>query len=145
MVLANLEKSDVTKHVIQTLINMSSRKTTKSHALLTISDLIEKLKTKYDFLKHVEIKDTRFLEIDEPVTVMSDIDDVKSDDLAKALYDIIKTTNIALGKDAGYFFIKELRNNLGEEYNVTIEEMGLDLGLMQLEFEVSDISKKLSE
>ena len=145
MVLANLEKSDVIKHVIQTLINMSSRKTTKSHALLTISDLIEKLKTKYDFLKHVEIKDTRFLEIDEPVTVMSDIDDVKSDDLAKALYDIIRTTNIALGKDAGYFFIKELRNNLGEEYNVTIEEMGLDLGLMQLEFEVSDISKKLSE
>ena len=147
MVLPNIEKSDVIKHVIQTLIDMSSRKTTKGHALLTMSDLIEKLKTKYDFLKHVEIKDTRFLEIDEPVTVMSesDIDNVKSDEIAKALYDIIKTTNIALGKDAGYFFIKELRRNLGEEYNLTIEEMGLDLGLMQLEFEVSDISKKLSE
>ena len=141
----NIEKSDVIKHVIQTLIDMSSRKTTKGHALLTMSDLIEKLKTKYDFLKHVEIKDTRFLEMDEPVTVMSDIDNVKSHELAKALYDIIKTTNIALGKNAGYFFIKELRRNLGEEYNLTIEEMGLDLGLMQLEFEVSDISKKLSE
>lgn len=141
----NIDKSDVMRHVIHTLIDMSSRKTTKAHALLTISDLIEKLKTKYDFLKHVEIKDTRFLEMDEPVTVMSDIDNVKPDEIAKALYDIIKTTNIALGKDAGYFFIKELRNNLGEEYALTIEEMGLDLGLMQLEFEVSDISKKLSE
>jgi len=143
--LPNIEKSDVIKHVIQTLIDMSSRKTTKGHALLTMADLIEKLKIKYDFLKHVEIKDTRFLEMDEPVTVMSDIDNVKSHELAKALYDIIKTTNIALGKNAGYFFIKELRRNLGEEYNLTIEEMGLDLGLMQLEFEVSDISKKLSE
>ena len=141
----NIEKSDVMRHVIQTLIDMSSRKTTKSHALLTMSDLIDKLKTKYDFLKHVEIKDTRFLEMDEPVTVMSDIDNVNPDEIAKALYDIIKTTNNALGKNAGYFFIKELRNNLGEDYNSTIEEMGLDLGLMQLEFEVSDISKKLSE
>ena len=141
----NIEKSDVMRHVIQTLIDMSSRKTTKSHALLTMSDLIDKLKTKYDFLKHVEIKDTRFLEMDEPVTVMSDIDNVNTDEIAKALYDIIKTTNNTLGKNAGYFFIKELRNNLGEDYNSTIEEMGLDLGLMQLEFEVSDISKKLSE
>ena len=141
----NIEKSDVMRHVIQTLIDMSSRKTTKSHALLTMSVLIDKLKTKYDFLKHVEIKDTRFLEMDEPVTVMSDIDNVNTDEIAKALYDIIKTTNNTLGKNAGYFFIKELRNNLGEDYNSTIEEMGLDLGLMQLEFEVSDISKKLSE
>lgn len=141
----DIEKSDVIKHVIQTLIDMSSRKTTKSHALMTMSELIEKLKTKYDFLKHVEIKDTRFLEMDEPVTVMSEVDNVKSDEIAKALYDIIKTTNNALGKNAGYFFIKELRSNLGEEYTITIEEMGLDLGLMQLEFEVSDISKKLSE
>ena len=139
----NLDNSDVVKQVIQTLLDVSSRKTTQGQALVTMADLIEKLREKYDFLKHVEIKDTRFMEMEEPVTVMSDIDKVRSDNVGKALYDIIKTMNSSLGKDAGHFFIKEVRNKIEEEYGATIEEMGLDLGLMQLEFEVSDMTKKL--
>ena len=139
-----LEKSEIVKHVLQTLIDISSRKTTQGHAVLTMYELIKKLQEKYDFLKHIEIKDTRFLEVEDPVTVMSDIDKVEPSDIGKALYDIIKTMNTALGKNAGYFFIKELKNNIGDMYNsVMIEEMGLDLGLMQLEFEINEMTKKL--
>jgi len=141
--LPELDNSDIVKHVIQTLIDISSRKTTKGQALITMSELLSKLKNKYDFLKHIEIKDTRFLEMDEPVTIMTSLDNLKSNELSKALYDIIKTTNKSLGKDAGFFFIKELRKNLGESYALKVEEMGLDLGLMQLEFEINEISKKL--
>ena len=139
----DLENSDIMKRVIQTLIEISGRKTTKGQALSTMSELIINLKKKYNFLKHIEIKDNRFLEMEEPVTVMTDLDDIKSNELSKALYDIIKTTNKLLGKDAGFFFIKELKRNLGEDYTLSMEEMGLDLGLMQLEFEIDEISKKL--
>jgi len=141
--LPELENSEVFRHVLQTLVNISGRKTTQDHAVTTLSSLIEKLKDKYVFLKHIEIKDTRFLEMEEPVTVMRDIDKVRSDDVGKALYDIIKTMNIALGKDAGHFFIRELKNNIGDVYNSLIEDMGVDLGLMQLEIEVSEMTKKL--
>jgi hypothetical protein len=81
--------------------------------------------------------------MDEPVTVMSGIDTVKSDDVGDALYDIIRTMNTVLGKDAGHFFIKELRDNIEEEYYSTIEDMGLDLGLMQLEYEISEFEKRI--
>ena len=138
-----LENSDVVKHVLQTLINISSRKTTSGQAISTLYDSVNKLRAKYSFLKHVEIKDTRFLEFDDPITVMSEIDGIKSNNVGRALYDIIKTMNSSLGKDAGYFFIKELRNRMEEDYISTIEEMGLDLGLMQLEFEVNEMTKKL--
>lgn len=138
-----IENSEVVRHVLQKLIDISSRKTTKGHAVSTMYELIKKLEEKYDFLRHVEIKDTRFLEMDEPITVMSDIDIVKSDNVGDALYDIIKTLNIALGKDAGHFFIKELRNSIGEVYYSTIEDMGLDLGLIQLEHEIDELEKKL--
>jgi len=141
--LPQLENSDVVKHVLQTLINISSRKTTSGQAISTLYDSVNKLRAKYSFLKHVEIKDTRFLEFDDPITVMSEIDGIKSNNVGRALYDIIKTMNSSLGKDAGYFFIKELRNRMEEDYISTIEEMGLDLGLMQLEFEVNEMTKKL--
>ena len=138
-----IENSEVVRHILQKLINISSRKTTKVQAITTMFESIKKLQSKYDFLKHIEIKDTRFLETEDPVTVMSDINNVKLNDVGKALHDIIKTINTNLGSGAGYYFIKELKNNIGENYFSAIEEMGLDFGVMQLEFEVNEMTKKL--
>jgi hypothetical protein len=138
-----VENSEVVRHVLQTLVDISGRKTTQIQAVLTLSELIKKLEEKYTFLKHIEVKDVRYSEMDAPISVMSDIDGVESNDIGKALYDIIKTMNTNLGKDAGHFFIRELRNRLGDTYSSTIEEMGVYLGLMQLEFEVDEMTKKL--
>lgn len=138
-----IENSEVVKHILQKIIDISTRKTTEGHAVSTMNGLIKKLEEKYNFLRHVEIKDARFLEIAEPITVMSDINVVKSNNVGEALYDIITTMNNTLGKEAGHFFIKELRDNIEEEYYSTIEEMGLDLSVMQLEYEVNELEKKL--
>ena len=138
-----LENSEVVKHVLQKLIDISSRKTTTGHAVSTMHDLIKNLERKYSFLKNIEIKDIRFLEMSEPITVMSDINGVKLIEVGKALSDIIKTMNLRLGNEAGHFFIKELKNSIADEYSTTIEEIGLDLGLMQLEFEVNKMAKEL--
>ena len=138
-----IENSEVVKYMLQKLIDISSRKTTEGHAVSTMYESIKKLENKYDFLRHITIKDARFLEIGEPITVMSDINIVKSDNVGEALYDIITTMNNALGKDAGHFFIKELRDNIEADYQSSIEEMGLDLGLMQLENEIKKLEKKL--
>ncbi len=139
----DVSNSEIVNHVLTNLINMSSRKTTKEEAYSIMDDLIKRFKNKYDFLENIEIKDTRFLELQEPITIMSGIDDVESDKIGKALYDIIRDMNVSLGKKAGHFFIKELRTRIGENYTTKIEDMGLDLGLMQLEFEVSQMTKKL--
>lgn len=138
-----INNSEVVRHVLKKIFDISSRKTNEGHTVSTMHESIKKLENKYDFLRHITIKDARFLEIGEPITVMSDINVVKSDNVGEALYDIITTMNNALGKDAGHFFIKELRDNIEEEYQTTIEEMGLDLGLMQLENEIKKLEKKL--
>lgn len=138
-----VENSEVVRHVLETLVDISGRKTTQIQAVSTLNELIKKLGRKYDFLKHIEIKDVRYSEMGDPISVMSDIDEVKSNDIGKALRDIIKMMNINLGKEAGHFFIREFRNRIGDAYTTTMEEMGVDLGLMQLEFEVSEMTKKL--
>ena len=138
-----IDNSELVGYVLRKLVDISSRKTTQEQAFSTMSGLIKKFQNKYDFLRHVEVKDTRFSELQDPITVMSDFDNVKSDQVGKALYDIIKNMNESLGKNAGHFFIKELRTKIDENYATIIEDMGLDLGLMQLEFEVSQMTKKL--
>jgi len=139
------KNSEIIKHVLDTLINISSRKTTKGHALFTMNELMQTLREKYNFLKHIEINDNRFSESQEPITIMSDINSINTNEIGDALYDIIKTMNLKLGKEAGHFFIKELKNNLQENYGESFEEMGLDLGLMQLEYEINELTKKIQK
>jgi len=141
--MTEMENSEVIRHVLDKLINITSRKTTSGHAISTLFKSIKELEKKYGFLKHIEIKDTQFIELEEPITVMSDIDNVSSDDIGRALYDIIKSMNSNLGDNAGHFFIKELKNSIEDDYNTTMVNMGLDLGLMQLEFEINEMTKKL--
>ena len=142
--MAELENSEVVKHVLENLISISSRKTTLGTAISTLDDSLKKLRPKYDFLKHVEIKDTRYFEIGEPVSVMSSINNIRSNDVGKALQDIIKNMNTNLGKNAGYFFIKELQNNIGGNYTSVMKDMGVDLGLLQLETEINKLGKTIA-
>jgi hypothetical protein len=140
-----LEKSDIIKNLLSTVIDISGRKTNKGYAISTMDSLIKKLKTRFEFLKHVQIKDTRFSEDEDSVSVVSDINAIESSEVGKAINEIITTMDRSLGKNAGHFFIKEIQNTLSDEYNSSIKDMGVDLGLLQLEREVEEWEKMTTQ
>ena len=141
--MVEIENSEIIRKVLNTLVSISSRKTTEGYAVSIMDTLIKRLEGTYEFLKHVEVSDTRFLEDDATISVMSDIDSVQPTEIGKAIHDIIVTMNESLGKDAGHFFIKEISRNIGDDYHSTIKDMGVDLGLMQLEHEVNELEKRV--
>ena len=143
--MAELEKSKVVKNLLNVLIDISGRKTDKGHAIYTLDSVMKKLEVKYDFLKHVVIEDTRYVEGRNPIDVLSDINQVDSSKMGEAIHDIITTMDNSLGEDAGYFFIKEIRRNLDDEYKTSMDNMGVDLGLMQLEREVRNLEKSITK
>jgi len=138
-----LENSDVVKEVLTKMINISGRKTNKGHAVYVMDSSLKKLLKKYDFLKHIEVKDTRFLEDIDPIDVMKEIDSIPPNEVGKAINEVITTMDKSLGKDAGYFFIKELSRNIHDDYQTTIKDMGIDLSLMQLEREIKELEKRM--
>ena len=139
-----LEKSAIVENLLNILINISGRKTDRGHAIITMDAVMKKLEDKYDFLKHVQIKDTRYIEDDDTISVLSDINVVNSSEMGKALQDIITTMDSSLGELAGHFFIKELRTNLDDDYKLSMSDMGVDLSLMQLEREVRELEKSIT-
>lgn len=140
------EKSELMKSVLKTLISISSRKTDLPYAILTIEDLIKRLETKFHFLKHIQINDDVYSETtNDIISVMSDINTVPPTELGRALHSIIESMNRSLGEDAGHFFIKEIRNTLSDDYLKLMKDMGVDLGLMQLESEITRLEREISE
>ena len=139
--MAELENSEVVKDLLNILIDISGRKTDRGHAVITLDSVIKKLEDKYDFLKNVKLKDTRFIEDMETVSVIQDINNVRSSDIGEALQDIISTMDASLGQSAGHFFIKEIRNRLDDGQRLSISDMGVDLSIMQLERQVRELER----
>ena len=79
------------------------------------------------------------------ISVMSDINAVPPTELGKAIHSIIDSMNRSLGENAGHFFIKEIRNKLSDEYLMSMRDMGVDLGLMQLESEIYRLEREIAD
>ncbi len=140
------EKSDIIKSVLKTLISISSRKTDFPYAVMTMDDLIKRLEARYIFLKHVQINDDVYKEeTTDVISVMSDINNVSPAELGQAIHAIIESVSRSLGENAGHFFIKEIRNTLSDDYLSVMRDMGVDLGLMQLESEITRLERGLAE
>ena len=140
------KKSEIMKNVLRTLISISSRKTDLPYTMMTMEDLIKRLETQYRFLKHIQIKDDIYNEeSSDMISVMADINTVPPTELGNALHSIIDSMNRSLGENAGHFFIKELRNTLSDESLTMMKDMGVDLGLMQLESEINHLEREIAE
>jgi hypothetical protein len=140
------KKSEIIKNVLRTLISISSRKTDLPYTIITMEDLIKRLETQYRFLKHIQINNDFYNEQSgDMISVMSDINAVPPNQLGAALHSIINSMNRSLGENAGHFFIKEIRNTLSDECLTVMRDMGVDLGLMQLESEINRLEREIAE
>jgi len=133
--LTKLENSEVIKRLLYSIIDVISRRSSEDYALVMLGNTINKLQEKYNSLLNINITTTRYTEIDNLVNVDSAIDNVDSNELGKAVQDIIRTIVVDLGENAGFFFIKEIKNKIGPNYEMIIRNMGVDFDFMQFNFE----------
>ena len=143
-----VNNSDVFGHVLTSLINVTSTKTSKAHALLTVRALLKRLEDDYSFLKYIKISGiTSTLErptdgiyekelVLSHITISPNLDEIDPIEIGKSIQNVVDLLKNYLGKKAGYFFIREFRDRLGEEYHSIIKEMGVDLRLIDLQSEL---------
>ena len=127
-----LDTADVTRQFIETIIEIIGRKTSQEYAAVTIQNLVKKLQLTYPFLREIEIKNTRSLEMEGSVSVKDALNTIPAKDVGRALKELVTKIMISFGKTAGYFFIRETREKIGIEYDrFLLKTMNVDLSLMQ--------------
>ena len=132
-----VKNSDVIKHVLSSLVDVTSSKTSKEHALLMVKTLLKTLECEYDFLRYIKIDDMDGLDNNlDAIVVVSDINYVESIKMGLAIQNLIDVLKKHLGKKAGYHFIREFRDDLGADYHSIIKNMGVDLRLVELQDEM---------
>jgi hypothetical protein len=126
----------VIERLLKSIVEVIGRRSSEDYALVMIGNTIKKLQENYYFLRFLQTKNTRYSEIENVVTVDSSINEIDSEDLGKAMQEIIGMVVTSMGKNAGFFFVKEIKNKIGPNYGMAIRNMGVDLDFMQFSFEV---------
>jgi hypothetical protein len=130
----DIQNSDILRYTLMSLIKVVSRKTSNDYAWSSIKHLLNELETKYSFLNLIQIGETRHLNYAmEDIVVDDNFDDIDPLELGKAIQDLVDLLRKYLGSKAGYFFFKEFKSDLGGKYYNFIRDIGVDLGLLELQ------------
>lgn len=138
-----MENSKIIKDILSSIISISGRKTTQSHAIFLIESTLNTLKKQYSFLENINVKDTTYIEDGEQISIMTEVNNVNVHEMGTAVKDIITHLNLSLGDEAGHFFLKELAHKLNDDSIISLKNMGVDLDLMHLEKQVSKMEKDI--
>jgi hypothetical protein len=130
----NLTNSEVVEHVLHGLISKISRRTSEAFAVVALDVIIKELRQQYNFLKYIEVQDTSYSEGIDALKIYADINSVESDIFYKCLNDIIIHTVRYLKRKADYFFIKEFKEFIDRIDNLKMDQVGIDLSHMQLQY-----------
>jgi len=131
-VLMRLRHELIFKHVFRAIIEVLSKASTASYAVLSIDNAIKNINTKYDFLKFIKIDSTRYSDGVDSISIMTKIEEISSIDAGKSIQKLIEELIKLLGDEAGQNLIKNFKKQLGNTYLVRIEEMGVNLHMIEL-------------
>ena len=139
----DVENTDLLKHILFSLVNVTSDKTSEDYAWSVIKNILKELKQTYKFLGSVQIGDLENLKntIDD-IIILSDVNHIDPVELGRAIQNLIDIFKTRMGNKAGYFFIQEFKADLGDEYHSRIKKIGVDLRLTDLQNEISCFSSK---
>jgi CheY-like chemotaxis protein len=119
--------SIILKELLTSLLKVTSSKTSQAHAYLLIATMLQQLEKDYEFLKDVRIEQHHTTDhLQYGVYVSETVDAVDSENVGRFLRDMLEIFHEHLGKQAGYFFIRELRDNLPDDSSAAMREMGVD-------------------
>lgn len=128
-----LENSIVIENLIKILIKVVGRRTNKDFAANSLEAIINRLKPKYDFLKYIEIENASYSEKKDDAFVRSEINDIDISVVGNAIDDIFNEMIKTMGKNVGFYYIKEIQEDLERELGEFFNEYDVNLNIKQQE------------
>ncbi len=129
-----LENKEIIGRILRSSIFVIGRRTSEAYANVIIGNAIRDLSRKYSFLNEISILGTKYTELNDKIVIKEDIENIKSIEVGRATRDFIEKITKMMGKNAGYYFIKEIKEDLPYEYEQSIKEFDIDLDLLQFKF-----------
>jgi hypothetical protein len=131
--MAEIKNSEVLGGILRTLYIVASRRTSQTFAATVIGAIIKTLEQNYDFLRYINIENPEYTNSEIVINISNDIDTVEPTKIGTAVEAIIRIVYMDLVGKTGLFFMKELKEQAGDQIVTELRNFGVDLGLLQTE------------
>jgi len=122
-----MKKTDVLDHILKSIIIITKKNHSEIEASKILVRAIKKYQKEYDFLKYLQIKEPTSDKDPYIILVNSEIDNIWSAKMAKAIQQIIEDSGKTTDLKALETFIDDLKNQLGRGDIQKIEKIGINL------------------
>ena len=137
-----VENKEIVGRLLKSIIGVISRRTSDSYAFMIVKNSIDQLSEKYDFLSFINIVKNEYKESYDVVEIDDKINDLDFCIVGKATKEFVQKITNSMGKNAGYYFIREIKEDLPYDYEQRIKEAGLDLDYLQLDY-ITKVKQKM--
>jgi len=128
------ENTDILGRILKATLGVISRRTSDAYANVVIGNAIRKIANKYTFLNSIKIQGTQYIEVYDIVTIEEDINNVEQKKIINAVNEFLESITKSMGKDAGYYFLREIKGSFPYDFEEKIRELGIDLDYLQFKF-----------
>jgi hypothetical protein len=130
----NITNTELVGRLLKSTYEIISRRTSESYASVIIRSSLENLVKRYEFLNYITIHAVQYKETFRAIDINEDIDKIPILEIGKAFSDFFKNISTQMGKGAGFYFLREIKEDLPFQYEEVIREYGLNLDYLQLEY-----------
>lgn len=131
--MARMENCEVIGGILRTLYSVASRRTSQTFAATVIGAIIKTLEQNYEFLRSINIENPEYTNSEIIINISNDINTVDRFRIGSAIEAIIRIVYMDLVGKTGLFFIKELKEQAGEQIISELRDFGVDLAILQTE------------
>jgi len=131
--MAEIKNSEVLGGILRTLYLVASRRTSQTFAATVIGAIIKTLEQNYEFLKYINIENPEYTNSEIIINISNEIETVEPSKIGIAVEAIIRIVYMDLVGKTGLFFMKELKEQAGEQVITELRNYGVNLALLQTE------------
>lgn len=139
-----INNSELMKKVTITLLTITSRRSSESLSVLLVDTILKTLTRRYSFLRYVKIQKGEGFQtsLSDMIHIDSEFEAIDQAVVAKVIESMVRVIVMDLKEKAGLFFIKELKERLGDKYIGALRAFQVDFDLLQLEVDYARAQQK---
>ncbi len=120
--------------ILRAILDVVARRSSDTYAVVSISTVLKKLQDKHPLFSYVTINKSDYEQAVRRVTISPQVNQLPLEKTTHAINDLIIAITQAIGKAADYYFLRELKDDIGYEYETILKELGIDLDFMQNQY-----------
>jgi len=131
-----MKHDEILKYMISILYEELENQSGRSYAYDTLNEAVNRLSTEHEVLKYIKINDVRAIQNVDIVSIQKDVNSLEGSIVGAGIQKVIQEIFNQFDERKGFKFMDDLKNLINADYNIKLNQIGVDLGIIKLKQEL---------